>query len=313
MARIILRRTVAAVVLLLVVSALSFILIALTPGDAARAIVGPHGSQQQYQRVRHDLRLDEPLTAQYWHWLSGAIHGDLGSSLFTGESVSESIQTRLPVSLSVIIGALLVSVVVGVAIGTFSATRGGFVGRFVDGLGLAGFALPEFWIGAILIALFAVRLGWFPATGYVSFAESPEEWISSLVLPVMALSLAGIAAIAKQTRESMLEALGSEHVRMARATGISPASIVFRHAFRTAAMRVVTVVGWLFVGLLGGAVLIESVFALPGLGALAVSAAGRHDIPVIQGVVVSFTILVVVVNLLVDLMYIWLDPRVRVG
>jgi peptide/nickel transport system permease protein len=310
-ARIVLNRLVASIVLLLAVSALTFVLLALTPGDPAREIVGKYGSHQAYVQVRHELHLDEPIYTQYWTWLKGAVHGDLGTSLLTGESVVRSIETRLPASLSLVIGALIVSVLIGVSLGTFSAVRGGTAGRFADVFSLGGAALPEFWLAAILIAIFAVNLGWFPATGYVEFATSPGDWLSSLVLPVAALSLAGTAGIAKQTREAMLDALASEHVRVAWATGIRPVSIVFRHALRSAALSVVTVAGWLFIALLGGSVLVEAVFAIPGLGSLAVSAANRHDIPVIQGIVVCFTVLVVIVNLLVDLIYMWVNPRVR--
>jgi peptide/nickel transport system permease protein len=313
MLRVVVRRLLTSVVLLFVVSALSFVLVALTPGDAARAIVGVNGSQEQYQRVRHELGLDLPLVEQYWRWLRHAVQGDFGASLFTSQPVTQAIDERLPVTACLIVGALLVSLVVGVALGVFSAVRGGAAGRFVDAFALGAFALPPFWVGAILIAFFAVKLGWFPATGYVPFAQSPSDWFSSLVLPVVALALGGVAAIAKQTREAMLEALASEHVRMAWSTGISPRSILFRHAFRVAAMRVVTVLGWLFVSLLGGTVFVETVFALPGLGGLAVSAATQHDLPLIQGVVVCFTVIVVLVNLVVDLVYVWLDPRVRTG
>lgn len=311
MARVIFTRLTTSIVLLFVVSALTFVLLALTPGDPARTIVGKTAPQQTYEKVRDELHLDEPLYTQYWSWLKGALHGDLGASLITGESVLNSIETRLPTTLSLVIGALIVSVLVGVALGTFSAIRGGAIGRFVDAFSLGAFSLPEFWVAAILISVFAVSLGWFPATGYVEFFDSPGEWLSSIVLPVAALSLAGTAAIAKQTREAMLDAMASEHVRIAWATGISPASIIFRHAFRNASLSVLTVAGWLFIALLGGSVLVEAVFALPGLGSLAVNAAYRQDFPVTQGVVVCFTLFVVVVNLIVDLLYMWLDPRVR--
>jgi peptide/nickel transport system permease protein len=312
MLTLILRRVVSGVVLLLVISALSFVLVALTPGDAARAIVGTQGSQETYEQVRQELRLDEPIYSQYWHWLSGALGGDLGSSLFTSEPVTSAMNQRIGATLSLIIGSLLVSLVVGVGLGTLSAVRGGVLGRLLDGLTLVGFSIPAFWAGMVLISIFAVDLGWFPATGYVEFAESPSDWLSSIVLPVIALALGGIAMIAKQTREAMLDALASQHVRIAWASGISPWSIMFRHAFRNAALGVVTVVGWLFVSLLGGSVFVESVFAIPGMGSLAVTSAVRHDVPMIQGVVVYFTIIVVLVNLLVDLLYSWLDPRVRI-
>ncbi|WP_396911003.1 ABC transporter permease [Mycolicibacterium sp.] len=306
------RRLVSAAVLLLVVSVLSFVLLALTPGDAARAILGTQGTAEQYAALRAHLGLDEPLVGQYWSWLSDAVRGDLGQSLFTSQSVIEAIHQRLPVTLSLILGALVLSLVFGVGLGVLSAVRGGLLSRIIDGFAMITFAMPTFWLGSLLITLFAVRLGWFPATGYVEFSHSPGGWFVSLVLPITALITGGAAAVAKQAREAMLNALASEHIRMLWATGIPPRSIVFRHALRNASLPVVTVVGWLFVNFLGGSVYVETVFALPGLGVMTVNASTQHDIPVIQGAVVYITALVVLVNLLVDLTYHWLDPRVRI-
>jgi peptide/nickel transport system permease protein len=294
-----------------VVSVLSFVLVSLTPGDAAREILGADATPEAYRSLRHALGLDQPLWEQYWTWLGHAVHGDLGVSLFTGEPVTQAIGERLPVTLWLISGALLVMLVVGVTLGVFSAVRGGTLGRFVDALGLTGFALPPFWVAAELIALFAVKWRFFPATGYVPITQSPSKWILSLMLPIAALALHGLAAVAKQTREAMLDALGSEYVRMAWANGISPTSIVYRHALKNAAIPVVTILGLQAVALLGGTVLVESVFALPGLGQLAVTASIQHDLPLVQGVVVYFTVIVVVINLVIDLAYSWLNPRVR--
>jgi peptide/nickel transport system permease protein len=309
--RVVARRLLLAVPLLFIVSILSFVLVSLTPGDAAQQILGVEATPEQYAALRHAMGLDRPLYTQYWHWLQNALHGDFGVSLITSQPVTQAIDQRLPVTASLIVGALLLTTILGVSIGAFSAVRGGIAGRFVDAFALAGFALPSFWLGAALIALFAVRLHWFPATGYVPFAESPDKWFLALVLPVIALALHSVAAIAKQTRESMLDALSSEYVRMARASGVSRSSIVMRHAFKNASIRVATILGLLTVGLLGGTVFVESVFALPGLGSLAVSSSLGHDLPMIQGVVVYFTVIVVVVNLLIDLAYTWLDPRLR--
>jgi peptide/nickel transport system permease protein len=258
------------------------------------------------------LLVDLPLDQQYWHWLRRALSGDLGASIFDHVPVIHSIAQRLPVTLSLLVESLLVSVVIGIALGVFSALRGGLLGRVVDGVALVGFSLPAFWVGAELIVLFAVKLDWLPATGYVPFAQSPVEWLRSLVLPVFALSLYGIAATAKQTREAMLDVLASEHIRLARANGISPRGVTFRHALRNASMPVVTLLGVIAVGILGGTVLVETVFALPGLGSLMVTAAIQHDLPVVVGMAVYFTLMVVVINLLIDLAYTWLDPRVRV-
>lgn len=309
---VIVKRLLLAVPLLLAVSMLSFLLESLTPGDAARSILGVHATPDAYASLRRTLGLDLPLLHQYWNWLSNAVQGDMGVSLFNGQDVMHQITSRLPVTLSLIAGALLLSVVVGVALGTFSAVRGGVGGRLADAVSILGFAMPTFWVGAIFIVVFAVDLGWFPATGYVPWADSPGRWFQSLVLPVVALALAGIAAVARQTREAMLEALASEYVRMARANGIAERSIVFRHALRNAGMRVVTILGVQAVVLLGGTVFVENVFALPGLGSLIVTASIQHDLPTVQAIVVFFTVIVVLVNLLIDLLYVWLNPRLRV-
>jgi peptide/nickel transport system permease protein len=308
---VVMRRLLLTVPLLFLVSVLTFVLVSITPGDAATEILGANAPPEAYDRLRHSLGLDLPLHEQYWRWLRHALGGDLGTSLFTGERVTEAIDARLPVTLSLIVVSLLVQTVLGVGLGMLSATRGGAVGRAVDAFFLVGFALPAFWVGTILISLFAVRLHWLPAVGYVPLADSPRDWARSLVMPVIALSLHSIAALVKQTREAMLDALGSEYVRMARASGIAPWSILFQHAFKNAAIRVVTILGLLTIGLLGGTVIVESVFALPGVGSLAVTASIQHDLPLVQGIVVYFTVIVVVVNLTVDLAYTWLNPRVR--
>lgn len=309
--RAVVRRLLFAVPLLFVVSALSFVLVSLTPGDAAREILGPTASPAEYAELRQALGLDQPVYEQYWLWLQHAVTGDLGTSLLTGERVTSAIDARLPTTLSLIVGSLLVVTLVGVGLGILSAVRGGVAGRLVDTVCLVGFALPAFWVGAVLISLFAVKAGWFPAIGYVPLAQSPTGWLRSLVLPVAALSLHSIAVLVKQTREAMLDALGSEHVRIARANGISARSLVFNHALKNASIRVVTILGLLTVGLLGGTVIVESVFALPGVGGLAVDASIRHDLPVVEGIVVYFTAIVVVVNLVIDVAYTLLNPRVR--
>lgn len=313
MTRLVLKRLTTAIVLLLVVSVLSFVLISLTPGDEARAIVGLGGSQEQYLHVRAELGLDKSLPTQYWQWLTQAVHGNFGESLTTSEPVASSIQTRLGVTISLMVGSIVLSLVLGVLFGVISAVRGGVTGRLVDAFGVLGFAVPPFWLAAALITIFAVKLNWLPSTGYVSPSDSLAGWWQSLVLPVTALAIGGIAAIAKQARDGMLEALASEYIRAARASGIAQTSVIFRHALRGAALRVIAVTGWIAVSILGGAVFVENVFSIPGLGSLAVNAATQHDIPLIQGVVVCFTVIVVIINLGTDLVYTWLDPRVRVA
>jgi peptide/nickel transport system permease protein len=256
--------------------------------------------------------LDHSLWYQYWHWLVDALHGDLGRSPISGLSVSATLAERLPITLSLIVGTLLVSGAVGMTLGVISAVRGGKLGRAVDFLSVIGFALPNFWLGLVLVSIFAVSWELFPATGYVPFAASPVQWVSSLALPVVTLSVLGVAMIARQTREAMSAVLMREFVETMRANGLPERRIV-RHALRNAAIPVVTIMGVLFISLLSGTIFVESVFALPGLGGLAVQATTQHDVPMIQGVAILFTVVVIAVNLVVDIAYAWLNPKVRVA
>ncbi|WP_329052966.1 ABC transporter permease [Amycolatopsis sp. NBC_01488] len=310
--RLIARRLLVSVPLVVFVSLLTFVLQALTPGDTARAILGENYTPEAYTQLRHQLGLDRPMLVQYWQWLISALHGKLGVSQISGLSVGAEIANRLSVTMSLIVGATLVAALLGIALGVVSAIRPGKLGRVVDVLALAGFALPSFWLGLVLVTLFAVALRVFPATGYVPLAKSPSGWIVALVLPVVALAVHGMATVAKQTRDGMLTALSRDFVHVLRANGVSETSIILRHSLRNAALPVVTVIGVVFVSLLNGTVLIETVFAMPGLGGLAVQATTQHDVRMIQGVAVVFTLIVVVINLLVDIAYGWLNPKVRV-
>jgi peptide/nickel transport system permease protein len=312
MLKLIARRLAISIPLLIIVSLLTFLLQALTPGDTARTLLGDNYTPQAYAQLRRQLGLDQPLLVQYWHWLSGAVRGNLGTSPISGLSVRAEVMSRLGVTLSLIIGTVVVVAVAGVGLGVLSAVRNGILGRAVDTLALLGFALPAFWVGLVLVTVFAVDLRALPATGYVPPATDPVGWLGSLVLPVAALAFSGVAVVAKQTRGAMLDMLSREFVHTMRANGASEVSIVLRHALRNAAIPVVTVLGLLFVSLLSGTVFVETVFAMPGLGGLIVQSTTQHDLPMVQGVVVVFTVIVVVANLLVDLAYGWLDPKVRV-
>jgi len=311
--KLVLYRVLWSVPLLWVVSLLTFVLISLVPGNAAQAILGGNASAAQMSALRGQLGLGQPLWTQYGHWLGRAIRGDLGTSLVTGQSVGSILGSRLTVSLTLIIGGTLVASAVGVLFGIWAATRGGALGRLVEVGAVVGLAVPNFWLGLVLIELFAVSVRIFPATGFVSFGQSPADWALSLVLPVVAIAAVGMTIIAVQTRDSMLEVLRRDFVRVLEANGIPRRSIVYRHVLRNAAIPVVTVIGITFVGLLGASVLVESVFALPGLGAELTTASAQHDIPVIQGAVLYFTLIVIVVNLLVDITYGLLNPRARVS
>jgi peptide/nickel transport system permease protein len=305
------RRLLLSVPLLFVVSALSFVLLSLTPGNAARDILGVEATPGEVAELQRALGLDSPLYEQYWQWLRHALSGDLGSSLISGQSVTSLVNERLPVTLALVIGSLLVIVVIGVPLGVFSAIRGGAADRFADALSLIGFALPTVWVGAVLIEVFAVKIRLFPAVGYVPPAEGIGGWLHSLVLPVVALALGCIAIVAKNTREAMLDVLATEHIRMARANGVPERSILWVYAMKNVAIRVVTIVSLLTIGLLGGTAIIETVFGLPGLGGELVNATLTHDVPVVQGIAIVFTIIIVIINILTDLAYQFLDPRVH--
>jgi peptide/nickel transport system permease protein len=301
-------------VLLFVITAATFVLASLAPGDAAKAILSSQSGSyttQQYQQVRHALGIDQPLPVQYWHWLDGVLHGSLGADLFSGQPVTQELNARLGPSLSIIVGTVLVSGLVGVSLGIVSALRGGALGRLVDVVSLAGLAFPNFWLALVLVELLAVRVQVFPATGYAPLSTDPGPWLRAIALPVLTLSAGGVAFVAKQTRDSLSEVMSRDFIVMLRARGLSRRSVVLRHALRNAAIPVVTVLGLLLVGLLGGTVLIENVFSIPGLGQEAVTAAGSHDLPVIEGVAFYFAVVVVIANLLVDVSYRLLNPRVR--
>jgi peptide/nickel transport system permease protein len=307
----VLRRLFISIPLLLTVSIIVFVLQSLIPGDVARGVAGVGATPAQIALLRREAGLDQPLWLQYWHWLANALHGSLGNSLVDHSSVGAALNQRLPVTLSLVIGATLTATLAGLVLGVLSSRGHPLIARLVDVLSIGGLAVPSFWLALILISVFSVKLRLLPATGYVSLGDSASGWARSLVLPVIALSMNGVTAIAKLTREAMLDVLGSEFVRNLRANGIPERSVVYRHALRSSAMRILTVSGLLFIGALGGSVVIEHVFGIPGLGSLAVSATTAKDFPLIQGVAIYFTLLVIGVNLLTDISYAWINPKVR--
>jgi peptide/nickel transport system permease protein len=310
MVRLVLRRLAWSVPLLLVASVVSFVFVALLPGDPARSLLGQNATAEQVAAVREQLGLDRPLWEQYWNWLQNALQGDFGSSLFTRQPVTELLNDRLEPSLSLIIGATLVASLVGVALGIRGARRGA-LGKVVDAASIVGIAIPDFWLGLMLIVLFAVQWSLLPPTGYVPIVDDPAGWLTSVVLPIVTLAVPATAIIAKQTRDAVSSALDRTFVRTLRAAGVSDRSVVYRHALKNAAIPILTVVGLVFIGALSGTVAVESIFAIPGLGRTAVQATSSADLPLVQGVVVYFTLIVIVVNLLVDLAYGYFNPRVR--
>jgi peptide/nickel transport system permease protein len=311
MLKLLAHRVALSIPLVLLVSVVVFALESLVPGDPARTILGENATPEGIAALHQQMGLDQPWLERYWHWLSGLFHGDLGASLFTGDAVTSELNARLGVTVSLVLCCVLVSAVAGTALGMFSAIRGGPAARVVDVLSLTGLALPNFWVAIVLVALFAVKIRLFPATGYVPLAESPGHWVRSLVLPVIALSLFGVTAVAKQARDATLEVQDTDYIRVLRGNGVAESRIVLKHMLRNAAIPVVTVLGVVAVSMLSGTVFVEGVFVLPGLGSLATQATTDHDLPVILGIGVYFTVVVIILNLLVDLAYGILNPKVR--
>jgi peptide/nickel transport system permease protein len=313
MVRLIVNRLLLSVVLIVVSSIAIFLLMSLVPGDPARTILGANATPDAVARLREQLGLNQPLLAQYGSWIGGVVRGDFGESIFSGDPVVTLILTRLPVTLSLIVLSTVVIAALGTALGLLSAVRGGALGRFLDAISLVGLALPSYWVAILFVAVFAVAIRIFPATGYTAFADSPGGWLLSLVLPVAALSLGGVTIVAKQMRDSAMDVLARDYIRVLRATGVRERSIVAKHVLRNASLPSLTVLGITVVGALTGAVFVENVFVLPGLGSLVTQATTSHDLPVVLGVGVFFTLFVIIVNLVIDILYGVLNPKVRVA
>lgn len=309
----IVRRLLSGVVLIAVISFLAFTLLYAAGGDIARRILGENATAETVAKKTADLGLNRPLLVQYGDWLSSAVTGNLGRSWFNGELVSVSVSGRLSVTLSIVIGATLVSAILSVLLGVLAARRGGAIDAGVQFLSLVGFAVPGFLIALVLVLVFAVNLGWFKATGYTPITASFGGWVASVVLPIVALSIGAIATVAQQVRGSVIDATSRDYVRTLRARGLSENSVIYRHVLRNAGGPALAVLAVQFVGLLGGAVIVEQIFAIPGMGQLSVRATTQGDIPVVMGLVIAFAIIVVVVNLLIDLAQAALNPKVRLS
>jgi peptide/nickel transport system permease protein len=306
------RRVGAAVVLVFVISSLTFLLLSLTGGNPARNIVGQSATAEQEAQKAAELGLDQPLVQQYASWLGHLVRGDLGSSWFTGQPVSATISNALPVTLSIVLAGLLLSAVVSVLLGVAAAVRGGWLDRLLQVVAIVGFALPSFLVALVLALFVAVKWGLLPATGYTALAENPSLWFQSIVLPAVSLAIGAIAATAQQVRGSMLDVLRRDYVRTLRARGLKSSSILYKHALRNAAPPALTVLSLQFIGLIGGAVVVEKVFGLSGIGTAALSTASQGDQPVVLGIVLVTVVLIAVVNVLMDLAHGWLNPKVRV-
>jgi len=309
----ILRRLLSGVVLVAVISFLAFVLLYMGGGDIARRILGENATAETVAKKTEELGLNRPLLAQYGDWVTSAFTGDLGRSWFTGELVSVSVTNRLAVTLSLVIGATLISAILSVILGVLAARRGGAVDGTVQFLSLIGFAIPGFLIALFLVLVFAINLGWFKATGYVPIATSVGGWLSSVTLPIIALSIGAIATVAAQVRGSVIDATSRDYVRTLRSRGLGDGSVIYKHVLRNAGGPALAVLAVQFVGLLGGAVVVEQIFAIPGMGQLSVRSTTLGDIPVVMGLVIAFAVIVVIVNLLIDLAQAALNPKVRLS
>lgn len=316
MLQFLLRRILAVLPVLFVVSLVVFLILRLAPGDPAAVIAGNSATNEDIAKIQVQLGLDRSIPVQYGIWMGNVFQGDLGFSYYLNKPVTELIAQRVEPTLSLAFGTVILAILIAVPLGTLAAWRmGGWLDRLLSGFSVAGFSVPVFVIGYLLIYLFAIRLEWLPVQGYKSLsgpsAAGPWAWIRQLILPWMTLAMIYVALIARVTRASVSEALTEDYIRTARAKGITESAVLLRHALANAAVPIVTVVGIGIALLIGGVVVTETVYAIPGLGSLTVDAVLNRDFPVIQGLVLLFSVSYVLINLLVDLSYLVLDPRIR--
>jgi peptide/nickel transport system permease protein len=308
----ILKRVLATIPVMVFVALFVFSLLYIAPGDPAAVIAGDQASPEDVEKIRKSLGLDRPFIARFAEWSGQILRGDLGRSIFTGLPVAELIAQRIEPTVSLMIVTLLLSVVVAIPIGVMAAWMAGtWLDRSFMGLAVLGFSIPVFVVGYLLAYVFGLQLDWLPVQGYTPISKGFWPWLENLILPAIALGFVYIALIARITRATMLEVLSQDYVRTARAKGLAEGGVLFLHALKNAAVPIITVIGIGVALLIGGAVVTESVFAIPGLGRLTIDAIVRRDYPLIQGIVLMFSFVYVLVNLAVDLIYTLVDPRIR--
>ena len=308
----VLRRLAATVPVMLIVAIFVFLMLRLTPGDPAAVIAGDNANAEQIAAIRNHLGLDRPILAQFVIWFGNILRGDFGESFFFKKTVAELIASRLEPTLALSLSTIVIAVTVAVPLGVLAAFKQGtLVDKIVMGFSVLGFSVPVFVIGYGLIYLFAIKLNWFPVQGYQRLADGFGGFLHRLVLPSVTLSVIYIALIARMTRTSVIDVLGEDYIRTARAKGQVERKVLFRHALRNAAVPIVTVIGLGVALLIGGVVVTESVFTIPGIGRRTVDAVLARDYPTIQAVILLFSFVYVLINLMVDLLYSVFDPRIR--
>ena len=311
MGRYIVRRLIQAVPILLIVSLISFCIMQLVPGDPAIVIGGPNATPAELDNIRKNLGLDRPFHVQLGIFYLNLFQGDLGRSLLLGKPVLDAVIERTPVTVSISIYSLFLTIVFGIAIGVVAALRqNSWVDQVATTFALIGVSLPNFWLGLVMIVLFSVHLGWLPTSGYVEISDNPVGWLRTTTMPASALAMLQIGLLARITRSTMLETLRQDYIRTARAKGLPEWRVVAKHAMANVMIPVVTVIGIILSVLISGSVVIESVFSIPGIGSLLGNAILRRDYPMIQGGLLFVAAALMLLNIVVDLLYAWLDPRV---
>lgn len=308
----IVRRVIATIPVMAFVALFVFSLLYIAPGDPAVVIAGDQATPADVEKIRQGLGLDRPFLIRFGEWLFNILRGDLGISIFTSLPVTQLIAQRIEPTVSLMIVTLILAISIAVPMGVIAAWKAGsWIDRFAMAISVTGFSVPVFVVGYLLAYIFALQLDWLPVQGYTPIKQGLWPWFENLILPAITLGFVYIALIARITRASMLEVLQQDYIRTARSKGVGQMSILFLHALKNAAIPIVTVIGIGIALLIGGAVVTESVFAIPGLGRLTVDAILRRDYPVIQGVVLMFSFVYVLINLVVDLIYTLIDPRIR--
>ncbi|HYI16107.1 MAG TPA: nickel ABC transporter permease [Thermomicrobiales bacterium] len=314
MLRFVIRRLILLVPVIAIVGTIVFVLIHLTPGDPAVVVLGQDANPEQIEAMRERLGLNEPLYVQYFDWFLGAIRLDFGESIFLGQPVTESLLDRAQPTLLLTFYALTIQVLIAIPFGVISAVKhNSLLDRILMVISISGAAIPSFFLGIMLILFFAVQLQWLPSGGYTSITEDPVQHFKQMILPAFALGFTSAGLLARLVRSSMLDVLQEDFIRTAKAKGLPQRVLVVRHALRNALIPAITVIGYSLGGLLGGAVVTETVFTIPGMGRLVVQSVARRDFPVIQGAIVLIAAFYVLANLLVDVLYVYIDPRVRYG
>lgn len=314
----ILNRLLQTLLIMFLVSVLTFLFVSVLPGDPVVLLLGPESAAsmtpEAIERAREDLGLNNPIPVRYAKWLGGVLTGDLGTSIRTRQPVLTAIRERAPVTLQLAAMAWMISTLIAIPAGVVAALRrNSWFDRAATMMATAGVAIPNFWLGILVLLLFSVKLGWFPASGYVDPFKNPIQGLRTLVLPSMVLGLAQSATIMRQTRSSMLEVMGHDYIRTARSKGLTPYAVTVRHGLRNALIPVITVLGLRLGNLIGGSVIIETVFALPGMGRLAIGGIFAQDFPVVMGVVLVIGLTVPMATLVTDIAYGIADPRIKVS